>query len=145
MILGDNAGPFQLEQECVVCPYHLGVLAVLCGLDEDGIALDFHHNHDELVAPKRSGGELSGLVGECGFAYHVHLGVHAVHYLAVEVGGVACFQWCRLCLGGLYVFSCLIQMPLCGSDCLRVVLQDIAFSQHWPAHVVACFDGFQHS
>ncbi len=27
-------------------------------------------------------------------------------------------------------------------DCLRVVLLDIAFSQHRPAHVVAHFDGF---
>ncbi len=36
-------------------------------------------------------------------------------------------------------------MLLCGLDCLRVVLFDVAFSQHWPAHVVACFDGFKPS
>jgi hypothetical protein len=40
MFLGDNVGPFQLEQECVICPYHLGILAVLHGLDEDDIAIN---------------------------------------------------------------------------------------------------------
>ncbi len=94
MFLGDNAGPFELEQECVICPYHLGVLAVLHGLDKDGIAVDFHHNYDVLVATKRSDGELASLVGEHGFAYHVHLGVHVTHLLAMEMGGDACFQWC---------------------------------------------------
>jgi hypothetical protein len=112
MFLGDNAGPFQLEQECDACPYHLGVLAVLHGLNEDGVAIDFQHNHDVLVAPKRSGGELAGMVGEHGFAYHVRLGVHAAHYLAVEVGGVACFQWHRLCLWWTVHFFHLVQMPL---------------------------------
>ncbi len=53
MFLGDYAGSFQLEQECVVCPYHLGILAALHGFDKDGIAIDFHHNHDVLVATKR--------------------------------------------------------------------------------------------
>jgi hypothetical protein len=64
MFLGNNVGPFQLEQECVVCPYHLGILMVLRGLDKDGIAIDFHHNHDVLVASKRMDGELAGLVGK---------------------------------------------------------------------------------
>jgi hypothetical protein len=89
--LGDNASSFELEQECVVCPYHLGVLVVLHGLDEDGIAVDFHHNHDALVATKRLDGELVCLVGEHGFAYHVCLGVRIQHLLAMEVGDVACF------------------------------------------------------
>ncbi len=68
-----------------------GVLAVLHGLDKDGIAIGFHHNHDVLVASKRSGGELAGLIGEHSFEYHVHLGVHVVHFLVVEVGGFICF------------------------------------------------------
>jgi hypothetical protein len=59
MFLGDNAGPSQSEQECIVCPYHLGVLAVFHGLNEDGIAINFHHNRDVLVASKRLGGELA--------------------------------------------------------------------------------------
>jgi hypothetical protein len=42
MFLGDNAGPFELEQEFVVCLYHLGNLAVLHGLDRDGITVDFY-------------------------------------------------------------------------------------------------------
>jgi hypothetical protein len=106
MFLGDNAGPFQLEQECVVCSYYLGILAVLHGLDKDGVTIGFH----QLVASKRLGGELASLVGEFGFVYHVCLGVHIVHFLAVEVGGDACFQWRRLCFGGPYVFF------LFGSD-----------------------------
>jgi hypothetical protein len=107
MFLGDNAGLFQLEQEWVVCPY-LGVLAVLHGLDKDGFANNFHHNHDVIVDSKRSDGELSGLVGEHGFAYHVRLGVHFAHFFTVEVEGVACFQWRRLCFGRPYIFSCLV-------------------------------------
>jgi hypothetical protein len=50
MFLLDNAGPFQLEQERIVCLYHFGVLVALHGLDKDGIAINFHHNHDVFVA-----------------------------------------------------------------------------------------------
>jgi hypothetical protein len=89
MFLGDNTGPFESEQECVVCPYHLGILAALHGFNEDGIAVNFYHNHDVFVATKRLDGELACLVGEHGFAYHVHLGVHIAYLLAMEVGGVA--------------------------------------------------------
>jgi hypothetical protein len=32
---------FELEQECVICPSHLGILPVLHGLDKDGIAVVF--------------------------------------------------------------------------------------------------------
>ncbi len=83
------------------------------GFKEDGVAVYFHHNHDVFVATKRSDGELACLVGEHGFAYHVHLGVHIANLLAVEVGGgVACFQQCSLNFGGPYVFSCLVQVLL---------------------------------
>ncbi len=78
------------------------------GFNEDGIAVDFHHNHDEFVAPKRSDEELTCLVGEHGFVYHVRLGVHIVYLCAVEVGGVTCFQRCSLNFGGPYIFSCLV-------------------------------------
>ncbi len=142
-----------------MCPYHLGILAVLHGLNKDGIAINFHCNHDVLAASSRSGRELACLVGEHGFAYHVHLGVHIAHllachvclgvniahFLAVEVGGVACIQWCCLCFGQSYIHSCLVQMSLCSHDCPKVVLLGIAFSQHRPAHVVAHFDGFEPS
>jgi hypothetical protein len=111
MFLGDNASPFELEQECIVCPYHLGVLAVLHGLNEDGVTVDFHHNYDVLVATKQSDVELACLVGEHNFACHVRLGVYVAHLLAVEVGGVACFQRCCLSFGGLYILSFLVQMP----------------------------------
>jgi hypothetical protein len=50
MFLWDNACPFQSEQEHVVYLYHFGILAALHGLDKDGIAIDFHHNHDVFVA-----------------------------------------------------------------------------------------------
>ncbi len=66
MFLGDNASPFELEQECIVCPYHLSVLAVFHGLDKDGVAVNFHNNHDVLVATKRSYGDLACLVREHG-------------------------------------------------------------------------------
>jgi hypothetical protein len=138
MFLGGNAGPFELEQECVVFPYHLGILAVLHGFHEDGVAVDFHHNHDVFVSTKRSDGESACLVREHGFAYHVHLGVHIENLIAMEVGGVACF-------GGPYVLSCLVQLPLCGFGSFGIVLLDIAFCQHWPSYVVSHFDGFEPS
>ncbi len=62
MFLGDNAGPFESEQECVVCPYHFVIFAVLHGFNEDGVAVDFHHYHDVFVAVKRLDGELACLV-----------------------------------------------------------------------------------
>ncbi len=133
------------EQECVVCPYHLGILAVLHGFNEDGIAVDFHRNHDVFVATKRLDGELACLVGEHGFAYHVHSSVHIAYLLAIEVGGVACFQRCCLNFGGPYILSCLVQMPLCGFDDFEIVLVDVVFCQHWPAHVVSRFVGFEPS
>jgi hypothetical protein len=141
----DNVCPFQSEQEHVVCPYHLGVLAALHGLDKDGVTIDFHHNHNVLVASKRSCRELAYLIGGHGFAYHVRLGIHIAHFLAVEMEGVVCFQWRCLCFGQMYVLSCLIQMSLCSFDCLGVVLLDIVFSQHWSARVVAHVDGFEPS
>ncbi len=145
MFLEDNAGPFEPEREWVVCPHHLGILAVLHGVNKDGVAVNFYHNHDVLVATKRLDGELACLVREHGFAYHVRLGVHIAYLLAVQVGGVACFQRRCLNFGGPYVLSCLVQMPFCSFDCLGIVLLDVAFCQHWPAHVVSRFDGFEPS
>jgi hypothetical protein len=145
MFLGDHSGPIQSEQECVVSPYHLSVLAVCHGLDKDGVAVDFHYDYDVLVALKRLSWELAGLVEEHGFAYHVCLGVHIAHFLAMEVGGVACFQWHRLCFGGLYPCLVWFRCPFCGFNCLGVVLLDVAFSQHQPAQIVAHFDGFEPS
>jgi len=34
--------------------YHFLILAALHGLNEDGVAVDFHHNHDVLVALLRT-------------------------------------------------------------------------------------------
>jgi hypothetical protein len=116
---------------------------ILHGFNEDGVAVNFHHDHDVFVTAKRSDGELVCLVGKRGFSYHVHLGVHIAYFPAMEVGDVACFQWCGLHFGGPYILSSLVQMPLCGFDHLRIVLLDIAFSQHWPSHVVSHFDGFE--
>jgi hypothetical protein len=143
--LGDNAGPFESEQERIVCLYHLGIFAVLHGFNKDGVAFDFHHNHEVFVAMNKLDGELACLVGEHGFAYHVHLGVHIAYLLAVEVRSATCFQRCCLNFGGPYILSCLVQMPLCGFDCLGIVLLDVAFCQQRPADVVSCFDGFEPS
>ncbi len=145
MFLGGNARLFELEQECVVCPYNLGILAVLHGFHEDGVAVNFYHNNDVFVTTKRLDGELACLVREHGFAYHVHLGVHITNLLAVEVGDAACFWWFCLNFGGPYVLSCLVQVPLCGFGSFGIVLLDIAFCQHWPSYVVSCFDDFEPS
>ncbi len=143
MFLGDNASPFESEQECVVCLYHFVIFAVLHGFNKDGVAVDFHHDHDVFVAAKRLDGELACLVRKRGFSCHVRLGVHIAYFLAMEVGGVTCFQRCCLHFGGLFILFCLVQMPLCSFDCLGIVFLDVAFSQHWPSHVVFHFDGFE--
>ena len=109
MLLGNNACSLQSQQECIVRAYHLIILATLHGLNKDGVAVDFHHNHDVLVASLRAGGELPCLIGEHGFAYHVCFGVDVAHFLTVELGGVASFQR-RRCFGfgGAHVLSRLI-------------------------------------
>jgi hypothetical protein len=73
-------------------PYHFVIFAVLLGFNKDGIAVDFHHDHDVFVAAKISDEELACLVGKQGFLCHVRLGVHIAYFLAVEVGGVTCLQ-----------------------------------------------------
>jgi hypothetical protein len=143
MFLGDNASPFESKQECTVFPYHLGILGVLHGFNEDGISVNFRHNHDVFVDTMRLDGELACLVEEHGFAYHVHLGVHIGYLLAMVVGGVTSFQRCCLNFSGPYVLSCLVQMPLCGFDCLGIVLLDVAFCQLRPSYIVSWFDGFE--
>ena len=72
--------------------YHLLILAALHGFNEYGVAVDFYHNHDVLVASLRTRGELACLIGEHGFAYHVCVGVDVAHFLTLELGGVASFQ-----------------------------------------------------
>ncbi len=101
-----------MEQEQVVSLYHLGVPAVLHGLDKDDVAIDFYHNHDVLVALKILGGKLACLVGEHGFVYQVRPGVHVTHFLTMEMGGVACCQWCSLCFGRPYIFLLGSVVPL---------------------------------
>ncbi len=88
--------------------YHFLILAALHGLNKDGIAVDFHHNHDVLVASLRTRRELTCLIGEHGFVYHVRLGVDVSNFLTVELGGVASFQRRCFSFGGAHVLSRLI-------------------------------------
>ena len=55
--------------------FHFLILVALHGLNKDGVAVDFHHNHDVLVATSRMRRELPCLIREHGFAYHVCFGV----------------------------------------------------------------------
>ncbi len=107
MLLGNNVCS-QSEQECIVRAYHFPILAALHGLNEDGVAVDFHHNHDVLVTLLRTRRELTCLIGEHGFAYSVCFGVDVSNFLTVELGGVASFQRRFFGFGGAHVLSCLI-------------------------------------
>ncbi len=91
VFLWNNARPFQLLEKCVICLYHLRILATFHGFDKDGIAVGFHHPHDIFVALLQSRRELACLVGEHGFAYLVRFGVDITYFLAMESQGVACF------------------------------------------------------
>jgi hypothetical protein len=80
------------------------ILAVLHGLNEDSVAVDFHHNHDALVATKRFGGELACLVREHGFAYHVD--------------GIMCALAVFICLEGQFVDIVENLLFGCGPSCV---------------------------
>ena len=83
-------------------------LRLFSGLNEDAVAVDFHHNHDVLVAALQARRELTCLIGEHGFAYPVCFGVDVLNFLAVELGGVTRFRRCCFGFGGVQIFSCLI-------------------------------------
>ena len=100
MLLGNNACSLQSEQECVVHAYHFLILAALHGLNKDGIAVNFHHDHDVLVALLRTHRELICLIGEYGFAYPVCFGVDVSNFLTMELVGVASFQRHCFSFGG---------------------------------------------
>ncbi len=61
---------------------HFLILAALHGLNKDGVAVDFHHNHDVLVASLRAHRELTCFIGEHGFTYPVCFGGDVSNYLA---------------------------------------------------------------
>ena len=84
VFLRNNACPFQLVEERVICPYHLCILATFHGFDEDGVAVGFYHHHDIFVALLQTHRELACLVGEHGFAYLVRFGVDIAYFLAME-------------------------------------------------------------
>ena len=108
VFLWDNACLFQSVEEHVICPYHLCIFAIFHGFDKDGIAVDFDHHHDVFVASLQACRELACLVREHGFAYLIRFGAYIVYFLAMELRGVACFEWDRLFVGGAYVFLSLI-------------------------------------
>ena len=63
----------------------------------------------------------------------------------MELGGVTSFQRRWFGFGGAHILSRLIQMAFCCFNCLGVVLLYVSFGEHWPAHIVARFDGFEPS
>ena len=86
----------------------ISFLAAFHGLSEDGVAVDFHHNHDVLVATLRARRELTCLIGEHGLADTVCFGVDVANFLSMELGGVTSFQGCCFGFGGAHVLSRLI-------------------------------------
>jgi hypothetical protein len=84
VFLWNNAHAFQSLEECIICLYHLRILATFHGFDKDGIAVDFYHHHDIFVALLQPRRELARLVGEHGFAFLVRFGVDIVYFLAME-------------------------------------------------------------
>ncbi len=130
VLLWHDASPLQSQQECVVRLYHFLILVALHGLHEDGVAVNFYHNHDVFVATLRRRQEMTSLVGEHGFAYPVCFSVDVLNLLSMELGCVTRFQWHWLGFGGVHILSCLIQMALCCFSCLGVVFLYISFIQH---------------
>jgi hypothetical protein len=111
--------------EGIVGSYHLVVLPAVHGLEQDGIAIDFDHHHDILVAPVRSGGELSGLVGKDGFTDIVDGGVDVLNFLTSQGGAVGLLERCSLVFCGADVLAGLVEVPFWCFVGLGVVLGDI--------------------
>jgi hypothetical protein len=65
--------------------YHFLILADCHGLNEDGVDVDFHQNHDVLVATLQTRRKFTCLIGEHGFAYTVCFGVDVSHFLSMEL------------------------------------------------------------
>ena len=61
---------------------------VLDGFDKYGTTVDFHHNHDVLVACLRAEWELTCLVGEDGVSYVVNVGVDVLDFASPESLGM---------------------------------------------------------
>jgi hypothetical protein len=115
VFLWDNARLFQLVEECVICPYHIRILATFHGFNKDGITVDFNHHHDVFVAVLQACRELACLVGAHDFAYLVRFGVYIAYFLAMELRCVAFFEWDRSFFGGMYFFLVWFKCPLAVS------------------------------
>ncbi len=94
-----------------------------------------------LKAPLRTSRELAHLVGEHGLRNPVRFSLYIAYFLAMELRGVACFEWNWSFFGGVYVPPSLVYMPFRHLGCFGVVLLKIAFRKHWPTHIVARFYG----
>mmetsp|Transcript_13999 Transcript_13999/g.31870 ORF Transcript_13999/g.31870 Transcript_13999/m.31870 type:complete len:264 (-) Transcript_13999:1119-1910(-) len=125
VLLWSDAGRLDSGEEGEVRALHFFVGATGHRLDKDGVAVDFHHEHDVLVARLRRDGEAAGLIGEEGVLGFVDLDVDVADLLSSEVRAVNLLERPGLGLGRSYVLSLHIQVTrwcFCG---FRIILADV--------------------
>ena len=113
---------------------------VLGGLQQDGIAISIHHDHDVLVALFVSGGELTGLIGKHCIANVIDFSVEVAHLFASQCCCVCFLQRICLGLGTPYIFTGLIQITFWCLSSLWIIIDDIAFIEHRPTCEVSGLD-----
>ena len=83
-----DSGPLEAEHQSRVCLGEFGIGAILDGLNKDGAAVDFHHNHDVFVAHLGALGKFACLVGKDGVAHVVYCCVDILDFASPELSGV---------------------------------------------------------
>ena len=99
VLLGGDAGGLDSCEKGEVRALHFFLRATGHGLDEDGVAVDFDHEHDVFVSGLRRDGEAAGLVGEDGVFGFVHFDVDVPNLRTAEVRRVDLFERLRSRLG----------------------------------------------
>ena len=124
----------------MVCSRSFRIFANLQRFDENGIAVDFDHNHKILVAPLGFLEELSCLIRKNGFTDIVDLREEVSLFLSMQGSRIGNLEWEQRSFGAADVFSRLVQMSLWCFDCLWVIFRNIFCCEHRPADVIAGFD-----
>ena len=88
----------------MICSCKFRVYAILDGLHQDGVAVNFHHDHYVLVALSGSGGELPCLVRKYCVADVIYLSVDVLHFLNSQCRCVFFFKGLVLGLVDLTFF-----------------------------------------
>ena len=124
----------------MVCSCKFRLCAVLDGLYQNVVAINFHHDHDVLVASFGSGRKLFCLVLKYCFSDVIYLSVDESHFLTSHCLCVCFFEW--YCFGFDWpdIFPGLVQVNFQCLGGIWIVLDYVALVEHWPSCEVPYLD-----